>query len=260
VSAHSNNDTLDDGNKLNISTTLSALPSTTIPVVKDCVLEMTETEISLIVDLFNSNRVNVLDIHVSFSGTSNEKHFLSDFHVVLINPIGQEILYTLDRWLFRYVTWTLNAGIRNIKLHFKENRNYCIKREKKLHHFAFENTQNIIRSINLATNYEVCSSYKETSSGEVKRTCCHVTKSNSMKSDYGCSKLASFLYASSVPRIVVTFLMNVFVNFYLMWLLYVLLSRTKFDLKYPKYYKLEESRISLSFILLKIIWEENGRV
>ena len=81
-----------------------------------------------------------------------------------------------------------------------------------------------------------------------------------MKSDYGCSKLASFLYASSVPWIVVTFLMNVFVNFYLMWLLYVFLSHTKFDLNHPKYYKLEESRMSLSFILLKIIWEENGRV
>ena len=217
VSAHSNNDTLDDGNKLNISTTLSALPSTTIPVVKDCVLEMTETEISLIVDLFNSNRVNVLDIHVSFSGTSNEKHFLSDFHVVLINPIGQEILYTLDRWLFRYVTWTLNAGIRNIKLHFKENRNYCIKREKKLHHFAFENTQNIIRSINLATNYEVCSSYKETSSGEVKRTCCQITKSNSTKFNDGCSEPKSFLYGSSGLWNVIFAVMVLFSLFYLMW-------------------------------------------
>jgi hypothetical protein len=95
VSAHSNNDTLDDGDKLNISTTLSAWPSTTIPVSKKCIVEMTESEISKIVELFNSNLVNVVDIHVSFSGTSHDKHLLSDFHVSLMNPIGREILNAL---------------------------------------------------------------------------------------------------------------------------------------------------------------------
>ncbi len=38
------------------------------------------------------------------------------------------------------------------------------------------------------------------------------------------------------------------------------LSRTEFDLEYPKYYKLEESRMSPSFILFKIFFEKNGRV
>ena len=260
VSAHSNNDTLDDGDKLNISTTLSALPSTTIPVSKNCIVEMTESEISQIVELFNSNLVNVVDIHVSFSGTSHDKHLLSDFHVLLFNPIGREILHTLDRWQFRFVTWTLKAGIRNFELHFKENQNECIKKKINITNFALENTQNIIRSINLATNYEVCSSYKETSSGEVKRTCCQITKSNSTKFSDGCSKPKSFLYGSGVPLNVILVMMLFFSWFYLMWLLMVVLSRTEFDLKYPKYYKLEESRMSPSFILFKIIWEENGRV
>ena len=257
--AHSN-DALDDGDKPNISTTVSTLPSTTISVSKKCVVEMTESEISEIVELFNSNGVNVVDIHVFFSGTSHDKHLLSDFHVSLMNPIGREILHTLDRREFRYVTWTLNAGIRNFKLHFKENQNDCIKRKRNVHNFAFENTQNIIRSINLATKYEVCSSYKETSSGKVKRTCCQITKSNSTKFNDGCPEPKSFLHGSRVPWVVIFLMMFLFSWFYLMWLLIVFLSRTEFHLKYPKYYKLEESRMSPSFILLKIIWEENGRV
>ena len=215
VSAHSKNDTLDDGDKLNISTTLSALPSATIPVAKDCVVEMKESEVSQVVELFNSNLVNVVDIHVSFSGTSHDKHLLSDFHVSLMNPIGREILYTLA--LFRYFTWTLKAGIRHFELHLKENQNDCIKRKRNVDNFALENTQNIIRSINLATNYEVCSSYKETSSGEVKRTCCQITKSNSTKFNDGCSEPKSFLYGSSGLWNVIFAVMVLFSLFYLMW-------------------------------------------
>ena len=260
VSVHSNDDTLDDGDKLNISTTLSALPSTTIPVSKKCIVEMIDSQISQIVELFNSNVVNVVDIHFSFSGTSHEKHFLSDFHVSLVNPIGREIIQTLDRWLFTFFPWTLNAGIRNFELHFKENQNDCIKRGKNLHNFILENAQNIIRSINPATKYEVCFSYKETSPGKVKRTCCQITKSKSTKFIDGCSEPKSFLYGSRVPWIVIGKMMIFFAWFYLMWLLTVLLSHTEFDLKYPKYYRREESRMSPSFILFKFIWEENGRV
>jgi hypothetical protein len=177
-----------------------------------------------------------------------------------MNPIGREILYTLDKGVFRYFPWTLKAGIENFELHFKENQNECIKRKENVHNFALENTQNIIRSINLATNYEVCSSYKETSSGEVKRTCCQITKSNSIKFNYGCSEPKAFIQWSRVPWGVIYCVMCFLSCYYFMWLLLVLLSRTEFDLKYPKYYKLEESRMSPSFILFKIIWEENGRV
>ena len=48
--------------------------------------------------------------------------------------------------------------------------------------------------------------------------------------------------------------------FYMMWLLLVFVSRTEFDLKYPEYYKLEESMMSPSSILCRVIWDENGRV
>ncbi len=257
VSAHSNNDTLHGGYKLNISTTMSTLPSTTIPVAKDCVLEMKESEISEIVERFNSDRVNVVDIHVLFAKTSHDKE-ISDFRVKLLNPIGREILYSLERVFFRLFTWTLNAGIRTSKLHVNESQKGCIKRQKNVINFAFENMQNIVRSVNLVTNYEVWYSFKETSSGKVHEICCQITKHNLPKCNHECSTGNSFLYASCVPWIVISIIMNFFALFYFMWLLHVFLSRTEFDLDYPKYYKLEESRMSPSFILFKIIIEENG--
>ena len=95
VFAHFNNDTLHDGDELDINTTLSTLASTTIPVSKDCVLEMKGNEISQIVELFNSNVVNVVVIHISFSNRSHEGQLFSHFHVSLSNPVGREILYAL---------------------------------------------------------------------------------------------------------------------------------------------------------------------
>ena len=257
VSVHSNNDTLHGGYKLNISTTMSTLPSATIPVAKDCVLEMKESEISEIVELFNNDRVHVVDIHVSFSNTTHDKE-LSNFHVKLLNPVGREILYSLKR--FRFSTWTLNAGIRNFKLHVNESQNDCIERHKNVTDFAFEIMQNIVRRVNLASNYEVWYSFKETSSGKVQKICCQITKHNLPKCNHGCSKGNSFLYASEAPWVVIIFMMILFALLYLTWLLHVVLSRTEFDLEYPKYYKLEESRMSPSFTLFKITFEDYGRV
>ena len=262
VSVHSNNDTLHGGYKLNISTTMSALPSTTIPVANDCVLEVKESEISEIVELFNNDRVNVVDIHVSFSNTTHDKE-LSDFRVKLLNPIGREILYSLKRPEVQHVTWstlTFNAGIRNFKLHVNESQNDCVERQKNATDFAFENMQNIVRRVNLATNYEVWYSFKETSSGKVHQICCQITKHNLPKCNLGCSTENSYLYASSFLWLVISIIMNFFVLFCFMWLLHVFLSRAVFDLEYPQYYKLKESRMSPSFILFKGIFEENGRV
>ena len=44
---------------------------------KDCVLDMKENEISQIVELFNSNRVNPVVIYVLFAHTSGLNHWLS---------------------------------------------------------------------------------------------------------------------------------------------------------------------------------------
>ena len=259
VSAYFNNDTLHDGDDHDINTTLSTSASTTIPVSKDCVLEMKENEISQIVELFNSNLVNVVVIYVSFSNSSHEGQLFSDFNVSLSNPIGREILYALER--FRFFRWTLKAGIRNFKLNVKGSQNDCIKKGKNATDFVLESTQSIVDSINLATNYQVCSSFKETPSGKVKKTCCQMTKPNlATKFNYKCPKENSFLFGSNLLWLVVYITMFLFTHFYLMWLLLVFLSRTEFDLEYPEYYKLEESLMSPSSILCKVIWDENGRV
>ena len=261
VSAHFNNDTLHDGDDHDINTTLSTLASATIPVSKDCVLEMKENEISQIVDLFNNNLVNVVVIYISFSNSSHKGQLFSDFNVSLSNPIGREILYALERWQFRIFPWTLKAGIRNLKLNVKESQNDCIKTGKNATYFVLESTQHIVDSINLVTNYQVCSSFKKTSSGKVKQTCCQMTKPNlATKFNYKCPKGNSFLFGSDLLWFVIFTIMYLFALFYFMWLSLVFLSRTEFDLKYPEYYKLEESMMSPFSILCKVIWDENGRV
>ena len=263
VSAHFNNDTSHDGDELDMNTTLSTLPSTTISVSKDCVLEMKHSDISQIVELFNSNLVNVVVIHISFSNGRHDGHLFSDFNVLLSNPIGREILYALERTRFIYFPWTLKAGIRNFKLNVKGSQYDCIKMGKNASDFALESTQHIVDSLNLAINYHVCSSFKETSSGKVKQTCCQMTKQNlATEFNYECPKGSSFLFESNLLWFLIFFMMGMFGLFYLMSLLLILvfLSRTEFNLEYPEYYKLEESMMSPSTILLKVIWDENGRV
>ena len=261
VSAHSNNDTSHNGDELDIYTTLSTLPHTTIPVSKDCVMEMKENEISQIVELFNSNLVNVVVIHISFSTSSHEGQLFLDFNVSLSNHIGREILHALERWQFRYFPWTLKAGIRNFKLNVKGSQNDCIKTGKNATDFVLESTQHIVDSMNLATNYQVCSSFKDTPSGKVTKTCCQMTKPNlATKFNFKCPKGNSFLFGSDLLWFVMSTIMYLFACFYFMWLLLVLLSRTEFDLKYPEFYKLEESIMSPFSILLKVFWGGKGRV
>ena len=261
VSAHFNNDTSHDGDEFDINTTLSTLPSTTISVSKDCVLEMKHSDISQIVELFNSNRVNVVVIHISFSNSSHEGELLSDFNVSLSNPIGREILYALERRRLRYFPWTLKAGIRNFKLNVNGSQNECIKTGEDTSDFVLESTQHIVDSVNLAINYHVCSSFKETSSGKVKLTCCQMTKHNlATEFNYECPEGKSFLFESDLLWLIIICMIIIFGWFYFVLLLLVFLSRTEFDLKYPEYYKLEESMMSPSTILFKVIWDENGRV
>ena len=149
MSAHFNNDTSHDGDELDINTTLSTLASTTIPVSTDCVLEMNENEISQIVELFNSNLVNVVVIHISFSNGSHEGQLFSDFNVSLSNPVGREILYALERQEFRFFPWTLKAGIGNFKLNVKGSQSDCTKTGKNATYFVLKSTQHIVDSINL---------------------------------------------------------------------------------------------------------------
>ena len=145
-------------------------------------------------------------------------------------------------------------------MNVKGNQNDCIKTADNAENFIVKNRKHIVDSINL-TNYQICSSFKETSSGKIDQTCCQMTKSSlATEFNYKCPKGNSFLFRSNLPWNVIFIIMYLLTSFYFMWLLLVLLSRTEFDLKYPEYYKLEESLMSPSSILLKVFWDGNGRV
>ena len=245
---------------LKVTTTLPILPFKAIPSDQECVPKMKKSEISKIVELFRSDRVHVVDIRLSFSGNGYHQRLLSDLRVKLLNPIGREILYTLEHSELHFVTWTLKAGVRYFKLNVEESHNNCVDRWKSVADFALENMQIIVRSINLPTNYEVWYSFKEIPSGEKRKFCCQITNYNlSQCSDELCSEKNSFLYSDVAQAATIVV---VFGSFCLLcgftWLLFVFLSHTEFNLKYPKYYKLEESLMSPFSILLKTVWEEYG--
>ena len=99
VSASSNNETSTNGiNASTVLPTLSNLSSTEIPSSNSCTLNIKDSEILEIVELFNNNLVHVLNISVSLSDASYGKKLLSDFHVQLMNPVGREILLSLGRF------------------------------------------------------------------------------------------------------------------------------------------------------------------
>ena len=261
VSAHFNNDTLHGEDEFDINTTLSTVASTTIPVSKDCVLEMKENEISQIVELFNSNRVNLVVFDFLFSNTSGFFYNTSGYNILLMmslrvslsNPFGKEILNALGTLDFEYVTWTLKAGMRNFKVHVSGSPIYCTQWS-----LAFKSTQNIVNRVKMVTNYEVCIFHSKISLAFQNRFCCPIT--TPYLSLNGCYLNNNPpVFGSQIAWAVIYFMVYLFVSFYVMWLLSVFLSRTLFNLKYPEYYKLQESTMSPSSILFKTIFEENGR-
>ena len=261
VSTSSNNQTSNE--RINISTALPAmsnLSSIGSTGSKHCTLEMKDSEISQIVELFNNDLVHVVDIAVSLSNVSHGKELLSDFHVQLMNPIGREILFALDfnvPW-FKTLPWTLTVGIKHFKLHVLESQNGCIRNKTKATEFVWQTVQNIVRTINLGTKYDVWISFKDISSGKELKGCCHMTKLNMLECNDGCSKSNSYLsgcfWNGSYSILVFVFLLC------FTWCVLHLQSLSDFDVEYSEYYKLEDSRMSPSFIFFKIIWEENGRI
>ena len=255
VSAHFNNDTLHDGDEHDINTTLSTLASTTIPVSKDCVLEMKENEISQIVELFNSNLLNMVVFDFLFSNTSGFNILVMDLRVSLSNPFGKEILNALGKGNINYVAWTLKAGIRNFKVHVSGSPIYCTKWS-----LAFKSTQNIVNRLKMATNYEVCISYFEIYFTFLPRICCPITTPYlPLKLSVCYLKENQPVFGSEILWAVIYVIIALFVYFYLMWLLSAFRSRTLFNLKYPEYCKLAESTMSPSSVVFKITFEENGR-
>ena len=271
ASASSNDETSNE--RINISKALPVMPnlsSTVTPSCKPCDLEMKDSEISQIVELFNNDLVHVVNISVSLSTVSHGKELLFDFHVQLMNPIGREILFVLQVFTPRTTSpWSLTVGIREFKLHAVESQDDCIRHRRnateftvatEATQFAFESIRNIVRTINLATKYDVWYSFKDFSSGEERKNCCHITKTNFLECNDGCSVSNSYLFRSGLPWVALLYILIFLFSLSLTWLFFHFESRTHFNVEYSKFYKLEESNISPSFLFFKIIWEEKGRL
>ena len=244
---------VNNSQSLEVSTTLLTLPSRAIHTHKNCVLLKKKSEILEIVELLKSDRIHVVDIRIVFSRNGSYKLNLAD--VKVSDPIGQEILYTLQQWRFKYVTWTLNAGIRHFELNVEESPNDCIDELTDVADFASKNILDIVRSMNLTTHYKVWYSFNK-----LEQICCPTATYNMPKCSHElCSKDNSLLYESYVLWDIAAVLMM----FGLFWggvsLLSVFLSRTKFGIKYPEYYKLKESMMSMISIFFTIVWEERDR-
>lgn len=255
---HSSNGALHE-ELINIRNSTNKLSTVAINTSKDCVVEMKEMEIMQIVELTESGLVNIVDLRFFYhNGTTNDQPFANMTQVSLVNPIGREILYMLDIKQYSYFPWTLNAGRRNIKLHINESHKECVER-KSSDLVAGNILKQIFLSMNQPANYEICYLERKTISEKVRRICCQIAKPNFKKLNYKCLERNSFLHKTGFPRIV-TIVMFVVFPLYFIWLLSFLLSYTVFNLEHSEYCKLEESTISPSSIVLKIIWDAKGRV
>ena len=238
VSKHFN---IKDGSEFDINTTLSTLASTTIPVSKDekkCILEMKESEISKIRELYESNLVNLVDIHVLFSNSSHDKQLLSNFHVSLVYPTANytQFVSTLP-WIMR---WSWTVGIRNVELNIKWDQKDCTKKGENVTDFARKITKHIVRKLNIVTIYQAHFYSEGDSLGKLNRTCCRTKKSYPL-----------FATKSNHEEFISSFIL-----FWISQLLfYILIYVYAFV-----FFGLPITPLSPSFIHHRIFWKEYGKM
>lgn len=245
VSAHFANGTIHGKNKLNITTVPAMAVSSRNSVGKYCALEMKASEIKEIIQLTKSDTVNIVDLRPFFSNTYKDQLF-GDLQISLVNPIGREIIRTLDTEFNGFGTWTLNAARKHHKLRISDSPKDCIKRmqQGKYDFIASSISDRIVGSLKEPTTYKICYTFphRTNPAGSFNRLCIP---------DDSTTKV--YWHGSFV---IATYIMLVAFVIYFLWLLFSLLSYSLFDIKYPAYYKLSESLVSPSSILLEFIWVE----
>ncbi|CAB4027281.1 Hypothetical predicted protein [Paramuricea clavata] len=129
-------------------------------VFKDCVLEMEDSEVAQVVQLTKSDSVNIVDLHPFFGNNYNNQLF-GDFEISLVNPIGREIIRTLDTEFNGFVTWTLNAGRKNVELRVHESPKDCTKTKRLIiHEFVAKSIfERIVSNMKQLTDYKICYSF-----------------------------------------------------------------------------------------------------
>ncbi len=248
VSAHFSKDAfIHEKDKQNNSKLPAMKMSNSSPVSEDCVLKMKDDEIAQVIQLTKSDLVNIVDLHAFFGDSYNNQLF-GDYQISLVNPVGREIIRTLETGFRGFVTWTLNAGRKTVKLRIDKSPKDCAEsKELSIHDLASSIYERIFGNMKEPTNYKICYTFshrRDLGDSFTRRRC---------KPD----DFTTLHWDGSLS--VVTYIMFVLFPIYFSWSLFSLLSYSVFNIKHPKYYKLEESLMSPASVLLKIIWEEKGR-
>ena len=230
---------------MNIKTALPTISNASLGS-KPCNLEIkdSKSQLSQIVELFDNDLVHVVDISVSLSNTSHGKELLSDFHIQLMNSVGREILFALDN--FKIFTWTLTVGVREFELRTLERQNDCDGNGKNVTELVYKIIENLVRNMSLTRNYDLRYSFEEISSGEKRKKCCQIAKTNQLD----CNECRSKSFSVHL-KIHYVFFIQIFI---------ITLIHTWYRSRiatYSKYYKV--SKISPFSIFLSIIGYENGR-
>ena len=238
---------------------------------KDCVLPMEENEIANIVERIENDEVNILDLHF-FDGTRQNDKLFEDMRIILVTPVGREILLILYNKYYRYIPWTLEKRreFQSLNVHFGKNISFtkCTKE-----HVAASILGPIVVRNKNARRHEIC--YEETTytnefnewrgypyyfnRSTSHQMCCRISKTDSDRFKYECSKEDSFLQHFSLS-IILTILIICTLTLHVLGLLYMLLHHSFFQKLHPDYYRLQESTMSLTSILVKMAWEENGYI
>ena len=229
----------------------------------DCVLQMKDSEITQIIKIIGSDIVNIVDFHF-FNDTGKNHELFADKEISLVTPVGREILLMLDDERYNFITYTLNAGRRNLKFYVRTSPEGT--KCKGTYNFLTSNTlEQIVQGKKKLKSYEICYLNKSRLSlkeGAVKykyntksveRICCR--KKN--KTTYEHSVEVSFFYQSTLWWLFTTAIICLF-PLYMAHLVCILQSYSDFETNHPKYCKLEERMTSPTSLLCQLLWKRQG--
>ena len=254
------NDSVNTSPDVNNGTTMAKAKRSSNEV-KNFHLPMLEDEIKAITEHLNSDYFNIIDLHF-FNGSTNKGELFTDIEFALVNPIGQEILYTLHdkRYRNNYGSWALNAGRKSFDLHVKAPFKGCIESILK---------QIVLRKEN-PVNFEICIQFSHDKQRyledyfefgiynvSTKRPICSRLYDNVTNFKYKWHEIDSVLHETVFLRIAPYLSISLFLV-YTSLLVEALFYDTAFDMTYYDYCTLQESRISLPSIILKTVWREKG--
>ena len=247
MSAPSNNDTFHNESNSSMSNNTFKFP-----VVEDCVLDMKWSEVMQIIQFMKNDAVNIVDFELIYVNIHKVRD--STFtQFSLVTLVGREIVHLLHEMFFG-IKLTLNAGRRNLKLHINETGKGCFNVMDMDEFIVGEIFQQIFLVAKQPISHEIC--YLGERDLNRPYLCCQITEYDFIGSlKFQCLETNAFLRTTFYSTIF-TAITFVILPIYYLKLLFHLLSYSLFDIRYSKYYKLEESTMSLSSIALRRLWKQ----